>query len=186
MESYIPISFLNDFIFCPRSIYFHQLYGNYREEVYHDKPQTAGRAAHAAVDEKTYSTSKHILIGTEVYSEKYKLHGKIDIFDISKGLIWERKREIKVIYDGYVFQVYAHYHALTEMGYEVKSIIIHDLTHNKNYPIPLPAEDEVMQKKFEKLIVAINSFDLERTEFTPNKNKCMRCIYSNLCDKSLC
>ena len=28
MDDYILISWLNDFIFCPISIYFHQLYGN--------------------------------------------------------------------------------------------------------------------------------------------------------------
>lgn len=186
MESYIPISYLNDFIFCPRSIYFHQLYGNYREELYHDKPQTAGRAAHSSIDEKTYSTRRNILIGVEVYSEKYKLFGRIDIFDIDKGLLWERKREVKTIYDGYVFQLYAHYFALSEMGYTVNQIIIHDLTHNKNYPVRLPYQDKQMLDKFEKVIIDINQYDLEKTDFIPNENKCRRCIYSNLCDKSLC
>lgn len=186
METYIPISYLNDFIFCPRSIYFHQLYGNYREELYHEKPQTAGRAVHTAIDEKSYSTKKNILIGTEIYSEKYNLHGKIDIFDIEKGMIWERKREIKQIYDGYIFQVYAHYFGLTEMGYTVSKIIIHDIIHNKNYSIPLPEEDKQMLDKFEKLINDINAYSLEKSEFKPNINKCMKCIYSNLCDKSLC
>lgn len=40
MEPYIPISFLNDFIFCPRSIYFHQLYGRSSESLYHSTDQS--------------------------------------------------------------------------------------------------------------------------------------------------
>jgi len=182
----MPISFLNDFIFCPRSIYFHQLYGSYKSELYQDKPQVAGKAAHEAIDEKSYSTRKDVLVGTEVYSDTYGLCGKIDIFDISKGALLERKREIKTIYDGYVFQVYAQYFALTEMGYKVLSITIHDLLHNRNYPIKLPHEDTEMTRKFEALIRDINAFDLVSSDFTPVMAKCMRCIYSNLCDYSLC
>lgn len=186
MEPYIPISFLNDFIFCPRSIYFHQLYGSYNTALYQQKPQIAGKAAHTTIDESTYSTRKNILQGTEIYCDKYKLCGKIDVFDADTGKLTERKRKIKLIYDGYVFQVYAHYYALLEMGYDVKKIVIHDITHNKNYPIALPPDDPEMQQKFEQLIEDINRFDMAATGFKPHKAKCENCIYSNLCDYSLC
>ena len=46
MENYIPISFLNDFIFYPRSIYFHQLYGRSNESIYHTTSQSEGKLAH--------------------------------------------------------------------------------------------------------------------------------------------
>lgn len=186
MESYIPISFLNDFIFCPRSIYFHQLYGGFDTHMYQQKPQIAGKAAHASIDGKTYSTRKDILQGVEIYCERYKICGKVDIFDIESGKLVERKRQIKTIYDGYVFQVYAQYYALCEMGYAVNSIVLHDLSHNKTYPIPLPHEDVEMQQKFEKLIEQINGFDMNDHSFTPLEAKCSNCIYSNLCDYSLC
>jgi CRISPR-associated exonuclease Cas4 len=186
MEAYIPISFLNDFIFCPRSIYFHQLYGSYNTQLYQQKPQVAGKAAHTAIDEKTYSTRKNILQSVEIYSERYKLCGKIDLFDVDSGKLSERKREIKTIYDGYVFQVYAQYHALTEMGYHVNSIVLYDITHNKNYPIALPHENPEMQQKFERLIDDLNSFDMNKSDFVANEQKCKNCIYSNLCDYSLC
>lgn len=185
MEAYIPISFLNDFIFCPRSIYFHQLYSTFNTSVFQQKPQLAGLAAHETIDEKKYSTSKHILQGYEIFCERYNLCGKLDLFDVNTGRLTERKREIKVIYDGYVFQVYAHCYALREMGYEVKSIVIHDLVHNKNYPVALPENDPVMSEKFEKVVSELNSFDLENSEFTAQPAKCGRCIYNHLCDKSL-
>ncbi len=186
METYIPISYLNDFIFCPRSIYFHQLYGGYAKTVYQQKPQVAGIAAHTAIDEQTYSTRKNILQATEIYCERYNICGKIDVFDIDTGKLTERKREIKTIYDGYVFQVYAQYFALSEMGYNVHNIVMHCIAHNKNYNIPLPKDAPEMHCKFEQLIDQINNFDLDTPNFTPIEAKCNNCIYNNLCDYSLC
>ncbi|MDT8316856.1 MAG: type V CRISPR-associated protein Cas4 [bacterium] len=186
MEPYIPISFLNDFIFCPRSIYYHQLYGGYDTQLYQQRPQVAGKAAHASIDEKGYSTRKNILQGLEVYSERYGICGKIDLFDTESGKLTERKRRIKTIYDGYVFQLYAQYHALIEMGYAAKSIALYDMTRNKTYPVPLPQEDVEMQQKFEILIDKINGFDMNAPGFIPLEAKCRNCIYSNLCDFSLC
>jgi len=186
MENYILISFLNDFIFCPRSIYFHQLYNNYETHLYHKKPQIDGKAAHSSIEKKKYSSRKNVLQGIEVYCEKYRLCGKIDLFDIDSGKLSERKREIKNIYDGYVFQVYAQYYALVEMGYKVNNIVLYDITHNKSYPIPRPFEVPEMLTKFENLINRINSFDLFANNFVPNKTKCVSCIYSNLCDYGLC
>lgn len=185
MESYLLISFLNDFIFCPRSIYFHQLYGNTNRAVYHTTYQTAGLAAHSSLEEKRYSTRKNILQSIEVYSEKYQILGKIDIFDTEKKQLIERKKLIKHIYDGYLFQLYAQYHCLTEMGYNVQSMALYSLDDNKKYPIKLPEQNPEMQQKFEQTVLDIRNFNLEKP-FTPNPNKCTRCIYNTLCDKAKC
>ena len=85
-----------------------------------------------------------------------------------------------------MFQVYAQCHALREMGYSVNEIVIHDVVHNKNYPIPLPEKNLDMQHKFEKLIEDLNNYDLLTTPFEPNQQKCDNCIYNQLCDYSLC
>ena len=45
-EDYITISTLNDFIFCPYSIYLHNVYENTDESIFHATPQTQGRIAH--------------------------------------------------------------------------------------------------------------------------------------------
>ena len=182
METYIPISFLNDFVFCPRSIYFHQLYARQERMTYQAKPQIEGRRAHEAIDEKRYSTRRTVLQGIPVYSERYKLHGKIDIFDEAEGLLTERKKRIKNVYDGYIFQLYAQFHCLTEMGYTVKKLRLYSVDTNKNYPIKLPEEDKAMQNQFEELIQKINLYDLA-DPFRANPNKCARCIYSNFCDE---
>lgn len=186
MEPYITLSFLNDFIFCPRSIYFHQLYSGLNHDLYKQKPQIAGEAAHGSIGSQSYSSRKNVLQDVEVFSEKYNICGKIDLFDCDEGKLMERKREIKTIYDGYVFQVYAQCHALREMGYTVNEIVIHDMVHNKNYPIPLPEDDAPMQLKFEKLINDINGYNFVEDGVEPNQAKCARCIYSQLCDVSPC
>ena len=49
--------------------------------MYHEKPQINGKHAHRTIDFQTYSSSKRYLQGLPVYSEKYNLVGKIDIYD---------------------------------------------------------------------------------------------------------
>jgi len=184
METYIQISFLNDFIFCPVSIYWHQIYGGVSEQLYYDIPQIAGRAAHSAIDEKRYSTHKDVLQGINIYSAKYSLCGKIDIYDGEKHLLTERKKKIKTIYDGYIFQIYAQYFCLKEMGFDVKHLRFYSMDDNKIYPVKLPEEDMEMSHKFTTLIYAIQNFNVD-TFIPENPLKCKNCIYCNLCDRPL-
>lgn len=130
---------------------------------------------HEAIDKKSYSTRKNILQGMDVYSEKYGICGKIDIYDEEKKSLIERKKHIEIIYDGYVFQLYAQYYSLTEMGYEVNELYFYSSDTNKKYKIPLPKDDCVMNEKFEKVVEAINNYDLNKFRQT-NANKCRRCV----------
>lgn len=152
----------------------------------HRKAQTEGRLAHESIESENYSSRSDILLGIEVFSEKYNLMGKIDLFETRTCRLIERKNRIAVIYDGYVFQVYAQCFALREMGYTVKEIVLRDRTRNKNHSIPLPENDPEMLYKFEKVIEDLNHFDLKDRSFQPNQAKCLNCIYSTLCDYSLC
>jgi len=183
VESYISISFLNDFIFCPRSIYFHQLYGRIESRLYQTKDQINGKAAHRTIDNKTYTTAKKVIQSLEIYSKRYGIGGKIDTYDSKLRRLSERKKKIVRIYDGYIFQLYAQYHCLTEMGYGVTNMRLYSMDDNKVYPVLLPMEDVQMQSKFETLIRKIHQFSLD-DPFEPNPNKCKRCIYVNLCDVS--
>jgi len=185
MEAYLPIAYLNDFIFCPRSIYFHQLYGRAEQRLYQNTDQTRGKAAHRTVDVRSYSTSKNVFQGMEVYSEKYRIGGKIDVYDRRKKLLVERKKKIKVIYDGYIYQIYAQYHCLSEMGYPVDSLKLHSMDDNRNYPVKKPEDDPERQQAFEQLLAEMREFDMN-APFLPNKKKCAHCIYHALCDSSLC
>lgn len=52
MNDYIQLSTLNDFIFCPYSIYLHSVYMESDGDLYKAAPQTKGTLAHQGVDEK--------------------------------------------------------------------------------------------------------------------------------------
>lgn len=184
MENPILISHLNDFIFCPISIYFHQIYGDINQVSFQSTKQIEGTNVHNTVDCRRYSSDKSILQGVDVYSEKYNLIGKIDVFDLKRGELRERKKHITKIYDGYIFQVYAQVLALREMGYTVNKAFIYDFDKNKNYQINLPENDKIMFNKFKKLLIDIENFKIN--DFKPIiKEKCCQCIYEDLCDRSL-
>jgi len=181
MEEYIQISKLNDFVFCPKSMYLHSIYDEFDTRVYHSHYQTAGKINHECIDNQKYSSAKNkVLQGIEVYSQKYNLVGKIDLFYKDKKELMERKTKIKKIYDGYKYQLYAQYFCLLEEGYEIEKISVHSLNDNKKYNIDIPDENEI--KKFEKVIEKIKSFSVYKDRVLKNPNKCNMCIYNNLCN----
>lgn len=178
-ENPIAISTLNDFIFCPVSIYFHTL--DEEENILsQDIAQINGSHSHRNSDLAVYSTKKSILQGISVYCEEYGLCGKIDVFDTEKSILTERKKKIKAIYDGYVFQMYAQYFALTEMGYDVKKLKLYSMDTNKGYDIDLPEKNQEMSEKFTKLITDMKNFSFDNFKQS-NEEKCNNCIYEPLC-----
>lgn len=180
MEPYIQISKINDFIFCPKSLYLHSIYDCFTFKIYHRSAQIKGKIKHENIDTQKYSTAKKYLQGLEIYSEKYTLAGKIDVYDKEKKILIERKNKIKKIYDGYRYQLYAQYFCMIEMGYEVENLFLHSLSDNKRYEVGLPNDQEVGE--FEKVIKQIKNFDLTKDSFDRNPAKCAQCVYRELCD----
>ena len=175
---------INDFIFCPVSIYFHNLYGFQDTTTYQGSEQILGTHVHQTIDEQRYSSKTSVLQGMLCYCEKYNLLGKIDLLDTETKILTERKRTIKTIYDGYVFQLYAQYFSLIEMGYDIEKIRLYSYTDNKIYEQRLPNDNPKMLDKFEKVLYDIRHFDIA-TFIQHNKEKCIHCIYSDACDRSL-
>lgn len=180
----IIFSNLNDFIFCPASIYFHNLYGNQSVMAYQSEKQINGSHAHEKIDNNQYTTSKDVITSLEVYSSKYNVVGKIDVYYVSSATIVERKKQIKEIYDGYIFQVYAQYFGMIDAGYPVRKIKMHSLIDNKTYEIKCPEDNPEMLRKFEKVIEDIRRFDME-SFVQQNSAKCRNCIYEPACDRSV-
>ena len=180
MENQIAISQINDFIFCPASIYFHGLHGSLEKLLYQGDAQLQGTNAHKAIDEQRYSTRVDVSQAIDVYCEKYNLIGKIDTYDARTKTLTERKNKIRQIYDGYVFQLYAQYFCLVEMGFAVEKLRLYSISNNKMYPIPLPCEDAEMLAKFERTIHEMQVFNIEKFH-QPNESKCANCIYESLC-----
>ncbi len=147
MDDYISISTLNDFIFCPYSIYLHNVYMDTDEGLYHAKPQTRGRIAHETVENKTASNRKDDLLSLPVYSSQYKLMGKVDVYRRKERLLLliERKYQLKQIFQGQIYQLWAQYFCLLEMGYEVERMAFYETSTNKMIPVSLPDERGVAQ-----------------------------------------
>ncbi len=183
-ENCISISNLNDFKFCPASIYFHTLDIETEKLTYQSYSQLNGTAVHERIDNNEYSDKKNILQAVPVYSEEYNVYGKIDIFDLDKGILTERKKKIVKIYDGYVFQLYAQCFALREAGYKVLRLRLYSMDDNKNYDIKLPENDMVMLNKFNILFKSMNEFDISAFRQN-NAEKCNNCIYEPMCAFSL-
>ena len=178
METYISISQLNDFVFCPYSIYLHNVYKGGVEDTYHASPQTAGKNAHNAVDAQRIRKK---VSGIEVFSQELGLMGKIDVYDPEKEELTERKRCVKQIYQGQIFQLQAQYFSMKEMGYAIKKIQFYSIQDQKYYPQPLPQkEDKALLKETIKKIQSLKCL----VSITVNPNKCRYCIYNNLCDKA--
>ena len=152
--------------------------------MYYGSAQLDGKAAHSAIDEQRYSTHKNILQGIDIYSNEYNLCGKIDLFDVEKGLLKERKKHIETIYDGYVFQLYAQCLCLREMGYSVKSLRFYSSDDNKVYPVQLPEENTIMFEKFKSTNKAMQNFNPLFYE-PKTTDKCRHCIYNDFCDRPL-
>ena len=179
MEQYIPVSLLNDFVYSPSSIYLHSIYQEFDQSIYKSRFQTNGTLNHTTIDNGKYSTSANTLQGTMFYCQKYGLCGRIDIFDIKKGLLIERKSCIKQLFPGYRFQLYAQMFGLIEQGHIVKQLCLHSLEDNKRYPISLPNELELAE--FENLINQLKNFDpLDLLNQKHLDQNCQISIYNNL------
>ena len=187
METYIKLSTLNDFIFCPKSIYYHTLYDNYDKNIYQEQAQKEGTKVHKAVDNKTYSTSKHILQGMSVYGEYYKIAGKIDLFNTRTEELIERKTQIFLdkewkpkIYLWQKYQLWGQMFCLEEMWYNIQSLWIYSVKDNKKYRIYKPSTNQLLA--FEKVLKKYRKFDLLQSHWQQNTQKCLKCIYRELCD----
>ena len=181
MDNYITISTLNDFVFCPYSIYLHNVYMAADEELFHAAPQTRGKASHQAIDEKSYSTKQDVIVGLPVYSTELGVAGKIDIYKSDEKSLIERKHLLSNIYKGQIYQLWAQYFCMSEMGYSIEKLSFYSISTNKTYPVNIPSEDD--KRELVDFIACLRNFDLE-SEIPVNVNKCRHCVYCNLCDKT--
>ncbi len=180
MDDYIAISMLNDFVFCPYSIYVHSAYMEADKDIYHAKPQLRGDHAHKSIDHKIYS-SRDIVTSLPVISNEFKLIGKIDKYNTKTEILTERKYRIKTVYQGQIYQLWAQYFCLIEMGYSVQGIEFYEFSTNKKIAIDLPCDAQRVE--FAEFVKRFREFDPSNFDDI-NHNKCIHCVYSALCDKA--
>ena len=174
-EDYISISTLNDFIFCPYSIYLHNVYMESDEGLYHATPQTRGRNAHETIDTKKTSNRAGDLQSLPILSEKYKLMGKIDLYRGKDKKLIERKYQLKNIYQGQIYQLWAQYLCMTEMGYDIKEIAFYEIRTNKMIPVAIPSAEQLVQ--FQSFLKSYQTYNPEQP-IPVNIEMQMWCIYS--------
>lgn len=151
------------------------------DDNYKAVPQLRGTAAHSAIDSNSYSTKKEMITSLPVLSEELGIMGKIDLYKKDKALLIERKYQLKQIFKGQIYQLWGQYFALLEMGYEVREMVFYESSTNQSIPVQLPTE-----KDKQELIQFISNFKNYKPEdwIHVSPNKCIHCIYCNLCDKT--
>ena len=152
------------------------------ETMYHATPQTQGRIAHETVDNKAASNRANDILSLPVYSEEYGLMGKIDLYKRKEKKLIERKFQLKQIFQGQIYQLWAQMLCLREMGYEVDSLAFYETSKNKMIPVKMPDDKDLAL--FSSFIRKFRAFDPASSSFSVNANKCSHCIYCNLCDKT--
>lgn len=150
--------------------------------MYHATPQTRGKVAHETVDRKTASNKADDILSLPVYSERYGLMGKIDVYKRKDRKLIERKYQLKQIFQGQIYQLWAQMLCMREMGYEVESLAFYETSTNKMFPVAMPTSEEL--EEFETFLRRYRNFDPGVSLFVINQNKCKHCIYCNLCDKT--
>ena len=179
---YIPISQLNDFIFCPYSIYLHGVYIETEDDVYKASPQVDGTIAHHSINSKTASTRKDDICSLSVYSDQLGIYGKIYMLKQDTHTLIERKNHLKRIYRGQLYQLWGQYFCLIEMGYEVQKIAFYEISTNKMVEVDLPGDAQ--WQELSEMIEKFKNYIPDSTQIATNPNKCSHCIYCNLCDKT--
>ena len=107
--------------------------------------------------------------------------GKIDTYKRKEKTLIERKYQLKSIYQGQIYQLWAQMFCLKEMGYEVEQLAFYEISTNKTIPIAMPNSKEELQ--FSEFIEKFRNYN-PTSDINININKCKHCIYCNLCDKT--
>ena len=150
------------------------------EGLYHATPQTRGKIAHETIDNKKASNRADDLQSLTVMSDEYGLMGKIDIYKGKEHKLIERKYQLRNIYQGQIYQLWAQYLCMKEMGYDVKAIAFHEISTNKMIPIELPNQEQLSE--FRRFMDAYRSYN-PSLPLKTNINKCRHCVYCSICDK---
>jgi CRISPR-associated protein Cas4 len=151
------------------------------EELVQATPQTRGKAAHITIDEKKYSSRKDEITGLSVFSDELGIIGKIDLYKGNEQILIERKYQLNNIYQGQIYQLWAQYFCMIEMGYKIKNLAFYAISTNTTTPVTVPTQyNKIELMDFIKRFKEYNP----SMSITINRNKCAHCIYCSLCDKT--
>lgn len=167
----------------------HGMYEDMPKSVYQSDSQILGTYSHNENKIDFKFKKNNIDIDNTIteecyYSSTYNVLAIIDCYNINSKILIEKKRKIKDIYKGYIFQLYAQYYSLKDNGIEVDKLCLYSILDDEHYYIPLPEKNKQLKREFEVVLYEMRHFQLEKF-YQGNYEKCKNCIYSNLCDRSL-
>ena len=151
------------------------------ENIFHASPQVRGRLAHAATDNNTYSSRSSDITSLSVCSDELGIMGKIDLYRKDKKILIERKYLLKQIYRGQMYQLWAEYFCMVEMGYEIEKLAFYETSTNRMISVDIPGYRE--KSELLNFICRFRNYSPE-LPITLNHNKCIHCVYCNMCDKT--
>lgn len=164
-DELVNVSDLNQFLYCPRRLYYLMFYQTQGINEY----LADGRGNHAR-----QSRRGGWIREMYIRSEGLHLHGKIDIVDINNGFLpIERKRGDR-FFDNDLVQLCAYAILLEEfIGKSVETGIIYLYGTGKRHEIRIT--DELKERVY-KTINEIKGMDSDFIpDFVDNRNKCKKC-----------
>lgn len=178
-DNFINITALNDFLFCPYSIYLHNAFMDMDGDVFVAAPQVKGKAAHKEIDSRTFSMSENDVQSLKVYSNELGLMGVIDLYRKDEKHLVELKTRVgDSLFLGQKAQLWAQYYCLSEMGYKVERISVYEKSTGIFHDVKIPDNDD--KQVLTDLIRKFREFDFSQ-KIEINTKKCTHCIYCNLC-----
>ena len=178
-DNFINITALNDFLFCPYSIYLHNVFMDMDEDIFVAKPQVKGKAAHKAIDSRAFSENENDVQSLKVFSNELGLVGVIDLYRKEEKHLIEYKYKVgDSLFLGQKMQLWAQYFCLIEMGYMVQKISIYEKSTGIFHDVKIPDNDD--KQVLTDLIRKFREFDFSQP-MEVNIKKCTHCIYCNLC-----
>ena len=178
-DNFINITALNDFLFCPYSIYLHNAFMDMDEDIFVAAPQVKGKAAHKEIDSRTFSKNENDVQSLKVFSNELGLMGVIDLYRKDEKHLVELKNKVGgSLFLGQKVQLWAQYYCLTEMGYQVEKISVYEKSKGVFHDVKI--HDSEDRNTLENLITKFRQFDFSQ-QIEINTKKCTHCIYCNLC-----
>ena len=104
-----------------------------------------------------------------------------DIFKVKEKMLIERKYQLKQIFQGQLYQLWAQMLCLKEMGYCVEKLAFYETSTKKMISVKMPSMDDL--SSFESFLSSYKDYEPMAPIFQ-NPNKCRHCIYCSLCDKT--
>lgn len=164
-EFLVHVSDLNQFLYCPRRLYYLMYY------------QTQGMNEYLADGRENHSRQSRRggwIRELYLHSDRLCLHGKVDLVDKTEGIVPVERKHGDRFYENDQIQLAAYAMLLEEsLGERVEQGIIYLYGTGQRYTIPITDD---LREGVMNTISSIRSMDPDSLpDFAENRNKCRRC-----------